>query len=86
MLEPGKRLRINVMIGDQRTSISIEAAAWEALTEIARRREMSIDELIGEIDAVRGDVSRASAIRLYILDFFRDLANATTPRPNDSRD
>lgn len=79
MLKPKKRLRINVVIDGKRTSISIESEAWNALTDIARRREMSVDELVGEIDGVRGAVSRASAIRIYILDFFRDLRNTLTP-------
>lgn len=77
MLNTGKRLRINIEIADRRTSISIEPEAWAALTEIARRREMSVDELVSEVDAVRGDISRASAIRIYILDFFRDARNAS---------
>jgi predicted DNA-binding ribbon-helix-helix protein len=74
MLNRHNRLRVNVIINDRRTSISIEPEAWQALTEIARRREMSIDELVGRIDAVRGTISRASAIRLYILDFYRKIA------------
>jgi predicted DNA-binding ribbon-helix-helix protein len=77
VLNTGKRLRINIEIADRRTSISIEPEAWAALTEIARRREMSVDELVSEVDAVRGDISRASAIRIYILDFFRDARNAS---------
>lgn len=84
MSEPSKRLRINIMIADRRASISIEKEAWAALTEIARRREMSVDELVGEIDAVRGDVSRASAMRIYILDFFRGLTTVIKSRSGNA--
>lgn len=85
MLNRDRRLRLNMMIANRRTSISIEPEAWDALTEIARLREVSVDELVGEIDTVRGDVSRASAIRLFILDFFlglRDLARGKPGKPS----
>ena len=74
MLRQDRRLRVNVMIGGQRTSISIEPEAWDAFTDIAQRRELPIDALISEIEAVRGSISRVSAIRVYILEFYRDLA------------
>jgi predicted DNA-binding ribbon-helix-helix protein len=70
---PNQRARINILIGDRRTSLSIEPEIWAALTEIARHTEMSVDELVGEIDNIRGNISRASAIRVFALDFFRNI-------------
>ena len=77
MLRQDRRLRVNVMIGDQRTSISIEPEAWDALLEIAQRRELPIHEVISELEAVRGNISRVSAIRVHILEFYRDRASGT---------
>ena len=57
----------SVRIAGHQTSISLERKFWQLLTEIAKRRDISINELITEIDQNRtGNVSRA--IRLYVLD------------------
>ena len=50
-----------------RTSVSLERAFWEALSDLARARRISINRLIGEIDRDRrGNLS--SAIRVYVLE------------------
>lgn len=55
-----------------RTSVSMEAAFWDALREIAAQREISINALAAEIDATRdADVGLASAIRVFILKWHR---------------
>jgi len=54
-----------------RTSVSLEAAFWEAFRAIAARRGLSVNALAAEVDAVRTPpASLASAIRLFVL---RDL-------------
>ena len=73
ILTPNQRARINILIDGQRTSLSIEPEIWAALTEIALHKEMSVDELVGEIENVRDNISRASAIRIFVLDFFRNM-------------
>ncbi len=60
----------SVRIAGHATSVSLEAAFWEALCEIAARRGMSINALLAAIDAERsGNLS--SAIRLFVLDSCR---------------
>lgn len=55
-----------------RTSVSMEAAFWAALREIAARRGISINALAAEIDAARdADVGLASAIRVFVLTSLR---------------
>lgn len=56
----------SVEIAGHRTSISIEQPFWEALRDIARARNMSINELIASIDGVGGK-NLSSAIRVYVL-------------------
>jgi predicted DNA-binding ribbon-helix-helix protein len=57
----------SVRIAGHATSISLEAAFWQALCDIAAARQMSVNALIAVIDATRsGNLS--SAIRLFVLD------------------
>ena len=56
----------SVRIARHATSISLEPAFWEALSEIAARRDLSLNALLSQIDAERtGNLS--SAIRLFVL-------------------
>ncbi|MEX0349651.1 MAG: ribbon-helix-helix domain-containing protein [Paracoccaceae bacterium] len=56
-----------------RTSVSLEDAFWQAFREIAHEKEMPINVLAAEIDAARDpETGLASAIRLYILAWYRD--------------
>jgi predicted DNA-binding ribbon-helix-helix protein len=56
----------SVDIDGHRTSVSIEAPFWDALREIADKKQLSINQLIAAIDKDRtGNLS--SAIRVYVL-------------------
>ena len=56
----------SVVIAGHRTSVSIEAAVWDALKDIARARGVSLNSLITEIDDSRHD-NLSSAHRVYVL-------------------
>lgn len=57
----------SVSIAGHRTSISLEEPFWTALREIAERESLSIQALIGRIDAERGEQNLSSAIRVFVL-------------------
>ncbi len=60
----------SVRIAGHATSVSLEAAFWAALREIAARRGVAINALLAAIDAERsGNLS--SAIRVFVLDSCR---------------
>ncbi|HZB89806.1 MAG TPA: ribbon-helix-helix domain-containing protein [Stellaceae bacterium] len=60
----------SVTIAGHSTSLSLEEAFWEDLRELARRRGVSLNALIGTVDAERrGNLS--SALRLFILACYR---------------
>lgn len=65
----------SVTIAGHRTSIALEAEFWSALRDIAEERGEALAALIAEIDAGRlADPERpnlSSAIRLFVLDFWR---------------
>jgi predicted DNA-binding ribbon-helix-helix protein len=69
----------NIRIEGQRTSMRLENRFWLALAEIANRSGVSVPALCERIlrDAHRGN--RTSAIRVFVLNWFR-LAR-TTHRP-----
>lgn len=65
----------SVVVSGHRTSISLERAFWEALREIAAQRDVTINQLVSEIDAARsGNLS--SAIRVFILNHVMAVAEA----------
>ncbi len=60
---PRKR---SLTIAGHRSSISLEEPFWEGLQAIARDKGVSVASLVTAIDAVRGEVSLSSAIRLFV--------------------
>jgi predicted DNA-binding ribbon-helix-helix protein len=67
-------IKRSIMLAGHKTSVSLEDAFWQGLKEIASRRKMSGSALIGQVDAQRGEGNLSSAIRLFVLDYFRSLA------------
>jgi predicted DNA-binding ribbon-helix-helix protein len=60
----------SVVIAGHSTSLTLEEPFWEDLRTIARRRGLSLNALVGTIDATRsGNLS--SALRLFVLDCYR---------------
>lgn len=58
-----------------RTSVSLEAAFWDAFVAIAAEQNKPINVLAAEIDADRGTASGlASAIRVYVLRYTQSKA------------
>jgi predicted DNA-binding ribbon-helix-helix protein len=57
----------SVAIAGHRTSVSLEPPFWDALKEIAAERALSVQALIGDIDAGRGAANLSSAIRVFVL-------------------
>ncbi len=68
---PTRLKKHSVSIAGHRTSITLEAAFWDALGAIAKRRDTTIAGLIVEIDDARASDPAApnlsSAIRVFVL-------------------
>jgi predicted DNA-binding ribbon-helix-helix protein len=54
-------------IAGHRTSISLEAAFWEALREAAEQERTSLAGLVQRIDEQRGGAGLSSAVRVWLL-------------------
>ncbi len=69
----------SIVIAGHKTSVSMEEPFWSALKEIANARRTTLSELVHWIDHSRADreVSNlSSAIRLFVLDYYRAKAAA----------
>ena len=66
----------SVVIGGHKTSISLEDAFWDALREIATQQGVTMSALVSTIDSDRQHNNLSSAIRLFVLDHYRALADA----------
>ncbi|MET0277714.1 MAG: ribbon-helix-helix domain-containing protein [Pseudorhodoplanes sp.] len=64
-------VRRTIMIGRHKTSVSLEDAFWNGLKEIYRQQDMTLIDLVGEIDSNRQHSNLSSAIRLFVLDYYR---------------
>ena len=62
----------SILIGGHKTSVSLEEAFWTGLKEIANKRNASLSELVATIDTERELANLSSAIRLFVLGFYRD--------------
>jgi predicted DNA-binding ribbon-helix-helix protein len=80
--EQGRLRKRSVTIAGHRTSLSLEAAFWDALKEIATARGLSLNRLIEEIDRRRQEQAQeqtaadaapnlSSAARVFVLGWLR---------------
>jgi predicted DNA-binding ribbon-helix-helix protein len=59
------------VIAGHKTSVSLEDAFWKGLKEIADARHMTLSDIVASIDSQRRHGNLSSAIRLFVLDFYR---------------
>lgn len=62
----------SVVVGGHKTSVSLEDAFWNGLREIANRRDITLSDLVAAIDSQRDHSNLSSAIRLFVLDHYRN--------------
>ena len=69
----------SVVIAGHRTSVCLEDPFWMAVKEIAAGREMTVSDLVAVIDSQRHHGNLSSAIRLFVLDFYRNQLSNEKP-------
>ena len=73
----------SMVVAGHKTSISLEEAFWIGLKEISGHRDMTLSELVDEINGHRQQGNLSSAIRLFVLDYFKshvaDAASESSP-------
>ncbi|MGV7219648.1 ribbon-helix-helix domain-containing protein [Bradyrhizobium sp. UFLA05-112] len=82
----------SIVVASHKTSVSLEEAFWTAMKEISSLRNMTLSELVGDIDRNRQQGNLSSAIRLFVLDYFKSRVAAPqlqqkvlAPQPSSSR-
>ena len=70
-------IKRSVVVDGHKTSVSLEDAFWSSLKDIAARRGLSLSMQIATIDQHRRTSNLSSAIRLFVLDYFRERAIST---------
>ena len=75
----------SIVITGHKTSVSLEDAFWSGLKDIAAARNVTLSELVASIDADRRQGNLSSAIRLFVLDFYRTQSGGTGAREGETR-
>jgi predicted DNA-binding ribbon-helix-helix protein len=66
----------SVVVAGHKTSVSLEDEFWKSLKEIAGFRHMTLSALLVAINAQRHEGNLSSAIRLFVLRFYREQVEA----------
>jgi predicted DNA-binding ribbon-helix-helix protein len=64
-------VRRSVIVSGQKLTFNLEEAFWKGLKEMAAWRDMSLADLIATIDNESNSDDLPSAIRLFVLNFYR---------------
>lgn len=70
----------SVVIDGHKTSVSLEEPFWQAVRDITDKRAITVSVLLREIDQARDNANLSSAVRVFVLDQFRQRAEAVRPR------
>ena len=76
----------SIVIAGHKTSVSLEDAFWTALKEIAAARGMTLSEMVAVIDSGRQHGNLSSAIRLFVLDFYRTRSSPENDGPRETHE
>ena len=79
MAAPVGIVKHSIVIAGHRTSVSLEAAFWQALRAQALARGCSLAALVAEIDAGRAEANLSSAIRVHVLAALQSQLAASGP-------
>ena len=66
----------SIVINGHKTSITLEDDFFGALKEIARQRSSTLSQTIAEVDRTRAQGNLSSALRSFVLDFYRSRAGS----------
>jgi predicted DNA-binding ribbon-helix-helix protein len=69
----------SIVVAGHKTSVSLEDAFWQGLKEVAAGRGMTLSDLVATIDTERQHGNLSSAIRLFVLDFYRNQISDERP-------
>ena len=77
-------IKRSIVIAGHKTSVSLEDAFWRGLKDIAGDRDITLSDLVAEIDLERRLGNLSSAIRLYVLSYYQTLGGVAHSQPAQS--
>ena len=71
----------SVVINGHKTYVGLEDEFWIALRKLASDKALTVSQLVSAIENQQSpDINISSAIRLYVLDYYRRLAEEKASR------
>jgi predicted DNA-binding ribbon-helix-helix protein len=67
---PSSVIKHSIVIAGHKTSVSLEDCFWSGLKEIARRRELSLSDLVSAVETERANANLSSALRVFVFQHF----------------
>ena len=64
-------IKRSIIVKNRKTSVSVEDEFWKGLKKIAKTHQQNLSHLIQEIDQNRQFANLSSAIRLFVLEFYK---------------
>src|SRR5215831_8049687 len=74
-------IKRSIVVGGHKTSVSLEDEFWAALKKIALRYRVTLSDLVGSIDSQRQHGNLSSAVRLFVLNHYRQRVEADETAP-----
>jgi predicted DNA-binding ribbon-helix-helix protein len=67
----------SIVVAGHKTSVSLEDAFWRGLKQIASGRRRTLSQMVAAIDSERAHGNLSSAIRLFVLEHYRNMISAS---------
>lgn len=74
----------NVVAGRGRTSMRLEPELWDALGDICQRENLTLSDIIKRIEEHKHPGGRTSAVRVFIVQYFRNISPAVEQALSES--
>jgi predicted DNA-binding ribbon-helix-helix protein len=74
----------SVIIDGHKTSVSLEEPFWTAVREITQARSTTVSTLLHDIDSKRSNTNLSSAVRVFVLNYVRQLAGELPSQRKDA--
>jgi predicted DNA-binding ribbon-helix-helix protein len=69
-------MKRSTLVDGHKTSVTLEDEFWNALKEIAVAQNITAAALVSKIDSEREAANLSSAIRVYVLRYYRERCDA----------
>jgi predicted DNA-binding ribbon-helix-helix protein len=84
VMKKSQVVKRSITVGRHKTSVSLEDEFWAALKKIALTHRVTLSDLVGSIDSQRQHGNLSSAVRLFVLNDYRQRVEVLEIRPATS--